>query len=81
MGDDDRTTDEPARARRVRAEHPRLGHQIDALVEALAGAREPGAVERVRDQALDLLRAVLQHRHRGAELLYDAFQVDVEAGD
>ena len=68
-------------AERLRAEHPGLGHQIDALVEALAGTRDRAAVAGVREQALDLLRALLAHRHRGAELVYDAFQVDIEAGD
>lgn len=68
-------------ADRLRAEHPPLGTAVDALVAALAGVRDPAGVEQVRRDALDLLRGLLAHRHRGAELVHEAYQVDLAAGD
>ena len=32
-------------------------------------------------EALELLKGLLAHRHRGAELVYDAYNVDVATGD
>ncbi len=68
-------------AGRLRAEHAPLGAAVDALVASLATTRDPAGVERVRADALDLLRGLLAHRHRGAELVHDAYQVDLAAGD
>ena len=38
-------------------------------------------VEATREQAVELIKALLLHRHRGAELVYDAYNVDVATGD
>ena len=35
----------------------------------------------VREQALGLLQAIARHRQRGADLIYEAYSVDIEAGD
>ncbi len=68
-------------ADRLRAEHPPLGAAVDALVATLAGVRDPAGVEQARADALDLLRDLLAHRHRGSELVHEAYQVDLAAGD
>ena len=33
----------------------------------------------VRNQALDLMTALMRHRQRGADLIYEAYQVDIGA--
>jgi hypothetical protein len=68
-------------AEKLRAEHGPLRDAADGLVEALANVDDDTAVEAARTQALDVLRALLAHRHRGAELVYDAYNVDVATGD
>ena len=76
---------------------PRLSHRTDELrqdhrdIEAAinrAAARldaEPTpdhkAVVEARDAAVDLLARITRHRHLGAELVYDAYNVDIEAAD
>jgi len=38
-------------------------------------------IKGVREQALGLLQAIARHRQRGADLIYEAYSVDIEAGD
>jgi hypothetical protein len=73
---------------------PRLAHGIDGLraehrdqMEAveqadarLAGIDETG-VDEARACLHDLIHQILVHRSRGAELVYDAYNVDLSAGD
>ena len=79
---------------RVMAQAPRLAHALDALRddhvrlrEGLAALRSqadaiPGAdIAEVRSAAIDLLGLLVRHRHRGADVLYEAYSVDVGAGD
>ena len=54
---------------------------FDAARDRVPTVRTVVDVDAVRDEALDLMRALLAHRHRGAELLYEAYQVDISAGD
>jgi hypothetical protein len=66
---------------RLCAEHR---EQLDAVDEAdarLAGIEDEVAVEPVRASLHDLIHALLVHRSRGAELVYDAYAVDLSAGD
>jgi hypothetical protein len=51
----------------------KLIDRID-VVELERIAEEAGAV---RDDAMSLLTAVARHRQRGADLIYEAYQVDV----
>jgi hypothetical protein len=66
---------------RLRGAHDGLRASTDRLRDHLAVLRSASDVDDVRDEALDLMRALLEHRHRGAELLYEAYQVDVSAAD
>jgi hypothetical protein len=69
---------------RVVADSPRLGHLRDALAAVqgqVAAVGHVPAVEEVRSAALDLLGQLARHRHRGADLLYEAYSVDVGEGD
>jgi len=68
-------------AAKLRAEHRPLRDGVDALVETLSTVHDDAGVDAARAKALDVLRALLAHRHRGAELVYDAYNVDVATGD
>ena len=62
--------------KRLHADH----EAIAAALAAVDGALAAGAGS-VRDAALDLLGLLARHRHRGADLLHEAFCVDISAGD
>jgi hypothetical protein len=40
-----------------------------------------GQIKDVREEAMGLLQAIARHRQRGADLIYEAYSVDIEAGD
>lgn len=63
-------------------EHQHLLAEIARLeTEAIDTAGDPQQVQPVREQALSLLRSVAAHRQRGADLIYESYSVDIEAGD
>ena len=70
---------------RLRREHVTLQSGIEVgrrlVAAAAANAGDTDAVEHARDEIVDLIRRFLRHRQRGADLLYDAYAVDVGAGD
>ncbi len=67
---------------------PRLAHQIEVLrtehdqieeaADALSAMDSPAEL---RDAATSVLGRIVRHRQRGADLLYDAYEVDVSALD
>jgi hypothetical protein len=75
----------------VLASTPRLSHSIRRLVaehtaikgligELLAGVRPPVAaadVDAVRELATVLLARLVRHRQHGADLIHEAYQVDI----
>ena len=65
----------------LRAEHGPLVESTAALVARTAATDSDAAVDDVRDEAVELIRRLLRHRHRGAELVYDAYSVDISAAD
>jgi hypothetical protein len=65
----------------VQAQHGPLLAATDDLERQVDAAREAGDVAAVRAAGLDLIHRVLEHRHRGAELVYDAYSVDISAAD
>jgi hypothetical protein len=66
---------------RLKADHSPLLEAATTLRARLDDVTDEPAVDQMRDAALDLIRALLDHRHRGAELVYDAYSVDVATGD
>ena len=62
--------------KRLHADHEAIAAALSTVDERLAGDAEP-----VRDAALDLLGLLARHRHRGADLLHEAFCVDISVGD
>ena len=63
------------------SQHEPLAAAADALADRLGQVSSDEDVDEVRDRTLGLLRDLLEHRHHGAELLYDAYQVDISSGD
>ena len=50
-------------------------------MEATARRGDVSQVQDVREEALGLLQAIARHRQRGADLIYEAYSVDIEGGD
>lgn len=81
----------------VLTQAPRLAHQVGLLQadhpkieEALAGVAarleapatpDADAANALTDEILDVLGQIVRHRHAGASLVYEAYNVDIEAGD
>lgn len=51
------------------------------MVRELARTGADGDTARVREAALDLLHRLSRHRQRGADLVYEAYAVDIGGGD
>lgn len=68
-------------ATKLRAEHGPLDDGTTRLAETLDGVSDDDGVDRARAEAVDLIKAMLLHRHRGAEIVFDAYNVDVATGD
>ena len=64
-------------AKAVADEHPVLCRQTDRIIQALAG-HPP--VEDIRKEILGLLLAIAGHRQKGADLVYESYQVDIGGG-
>src|SRR4051794_20666962 len=67
----------------LQAEHPRIEEALAGVAARLdaPGSVEPGAANEVADEILDVLGQIVRHRHAGASLVYEAYNVDIEAGD
>lgn len=76
-------TDAPrlqSRVTQLKVDHERLEQEIDALRAAVYDVEDAQLAERaaaLRDQALELLENLSRHRRRGADLIYQAYQVDI----
>jgi hypothetical protein len=69
---------------RLRDEHQVLAGEVDALDTLQPPANETGRgpwVTATRDQVLSFLGRLARHRHAGADLLYEAYSVDVSTAD
>lgn len=69
-----------AKARRLREEHPPI---TAALAEAGKNLDEPlpddAAVEALRDDLQRLMGRIVRHRQHGADLVWEAYEVDIGA--
>jgi hypothetical protein len=74
---------EPRLRRRIdqlKVDHERLSKEVDALRHAVAIIDDDCAADSavvVRNQAVDLLGHLARHRQRGADLVYEAYKVDI----
>lgn len=89
-----RVTEEPGGLLDDIVEHaPRLAHRVQkvrdehvTLQQLCEAARrtvpcDADCVREARDRSVELLTALVRHRHVGSDLVYDAFNVDLEAAD
>lgn len=58
---------------RMKDDHAALAEEIDSLVES-ALTVEPATL---RERGLELMRDMVLHRHRGSDLVYEAFARDI----
>ena len=79
---DDIVSSEPRLAHKVeraRKEHQELRYRMDRVLGAVS---DPAAdIRTAREQVVEVLGGIVRHRHLGADLVYEAFSVDIEAGD
>lgn len=66
---------------RLRVEHRPLLETFETAGAHLGSVEDEAGVGEIRDTVLALVHDLFVHRHRGAELLYEAYNVDVSAGD
>ena len=71
------------RVNQLKVDHERLEKEVDALRLAISHVdddRIPDEAVNIRNQAIDLLGQLTRHRQRGADLIYEAYQVDIGEG-
>lgn len=68
-------------ADRLRRDHSKILSEIQDLRTRVAKTADAEMVNVVRSRTLDLLRHISEHRHLGAEMVHEAYLVDIEAGD
>jgi len=67
---------------KLRLEHASITAAIDrASVAVQLAGENPSHVEDARKSVLELLHKLALHRQKGAEVVYEAYEVDIEAGD
>jgi hypothetical protein len=66
---------------RIKRDHEDILIDLSALQAETRGNEDMGRIPLVREQALGVLQAIAAHRQRGADLIYEAYSVDIEAGD
>ena len=69
--------------KRMEREHVTIGRAIEQAAELIAecgGDCGTDAVESIRERAVDVLRAISRHRQKGADLVYEAYNVDIGGG-
>ena len=64
---------------RLQEEHPQLAEQISAILIRLEAGEVGGSwsVDTCRDDLQRLLGGIVRHRQRGADLVWEAYNVDI----
>jgi hypothetical protein len=65
----------------VKREHEVLLAELARLEREASNQAYPNQSEVIRAEGLRLLQDLAAHRQRGADLIYEAYSVDVEGGD
>lgn len=77
----DRIIDEAPRLQRAvevkKAEHLRIAQSIGNVVAAVSAETASNTTIEIRDLVMDLLMDVARHRQQGADLIYDAYDIDI----
>lgn len=66
------------RVEQVRRAHGELVERSNALT---INCRQTADADAIRNEAFQLIARVSRHRHQAADLLYDAYDLDLSAGD
>ena len=69
------------RVQKTKDDHVVLRAAVAAALESLPDSDDEGPVPNARTKVVELLTAIVHHRHLGADLVYEAYNVDIEAGD
>ena len=69
------------RVEKTKADHQVLRDAVSTALEALPDGDDEDEVPDARTRVVELLTAVVHHRHLGADLVYEAYNVDIEAAD
>lgn len=64
----------------LRREHDELSSSISDVVSAVNRAKAADELDEVRRLGLALMGDFVRHRHRGADLVYDAYAIDIGGG-
>lgn len=65
----------------LREEHGSVRSMLVDALDRIDAVQDSTGVTETRTRLLGLINALLEHRHHGAELVYDAYDVDIGAGD
>ena len=65
----------------VKQDHQALLAEIDRLETATKHVDDAGHIQKLREECMRLLQSIAAHRQSGADLIYEAYSVDVEGGD
>lgn len=62
---------------RLVEEHAEVGSRLEDLLALAAGDAVEGQVPQVRTAGTDLLGALMRHRQHGADLVFEAYDLDI----
>jgi hypothetical protein len=69
-----------AKARRLREEHPQVGAALVDASRRLGGPlADEAEADAIRDELLRLMGRVVRHRQHGADLVWEAYAIDIGA--
>jgi hypothetical protein len=66
---------------RLRHEHRELADEMSGANAALGRVADEDGVTKTRTELVQLLARLSLHRHRGVDLVYDAYNTDISADD
>jgi hypothetical protein len=67
--------------RRLTIEHGEIRRELDELLARAEAVTSLEDATVVRDLGTDLLRSLVRHRQRGADLVFEAYEYDVGGGE
>lgn len=68
---------------RMEREHVSITDELEAaatLVRSCEGECDAATVDEIREAIVDVLRGISRHRQKGADLVYEAYHVDIGGG-
>lgn len=68
---------------RMEREHVSITADLEAaadLIRSCGGECDATVVDQIREAVVDVLRSISRHRQKGADLVYEAYSVDIGGG-